>query len=945
MPEHSVVFEDIREHINPSLFSNPPRRTDAPSMPGRDNELLKSSEESISRWFTLWYSDDLSPEKAAAICKRSGAVEYAEPVYARELCYVPNDGFLDSLYAPSMMKLYQAWDIVRCDSAIPNNDTMILADVDIGVWMDHPDLVDAIWHNAGEEGYDDSGHDKIRNNIDDDSDGYIDDYEGWDFVGFGNNIPGGGPDKSPWSVAPPYHGTHTSGIMAATGNNKIGIAGVAFGAKVIIIKAAADASPDGVNPPIVEAGPEGIVFATDHKAKIINCSFGGPERSLLEQTVVDYAYARGSIVVVAAGNTGNYEEFYPASCTHAFSVSSIDSSGGFSQSNPDYNRHVAVVAPGGGSLDQILSTVYPDSDAPTGYGRLWGTSMAAPQVSGALGLVWQRYPKFTNRQAMERLRVTCDTLGAFDNHPGFNGNGLINIYRAVTDPKAYSLRVEDPGKLTFAASGIHQVQLTLRNYLDNLPHALVRIEVLDSVDDQRIPIPSRASHISITPVTSDLGYLGTLDSTHLALNIQTDGKIRPESKVLVRLWLSDSSVSYVGDYDYFEFTVNPGYETLDANDITATFDDKGCIGFRDQLLDQQGDGFVWRNAPASILPAGKAVLLGGGLMVARDAQHVVDGFGTYNDDFIQRYHSLNPDSTIARSQFTPFGPGQTIAATYSDTLADSSEQVGIRVSEHAYAFAVPATMNTVVADYTFAPRGNSNPFDAGLYMDWDIGNNGSGDTAQFDTADSIFYIWRIAQHYPVVGMKLTSHIASGRLTYYAIRNDADDGGFHLIFLNDLAGRTSSFPDSIKWAFLQHNKSSAGKGDVAVVLGVRSLTFSKDAPKLTYVMGFGETQADVRRSLENTQALIEGRLAVHAASSPDETDLQVWPDPATNFIRVQAGAGESMEARIWDALGRCALPLTRFNSGSSLDISTLASGIYTIEAIVSGKHLFKTMVKE
>ena len=935
MPELSVVFENIREHINPSLF----RESDAPAQPtaAYDMPLLRSTEDRLSRWFTLWFDAEITPEQAASLCKKSLRVEDAEPVYARAICageYHPNDPLIDSLYALKLMHAFEAWHIVRCDSDIRHDDTMIVADVDLGVYYTHPDLAPAVWYNPGEVGTDENGDSKSNNKIDDDSDGYVDDYQGWNFVNFLYQ-----QDNSPFSYSSNCHGSHTSGIMAAAGNNGIGIPGVAFGAKLMMIKTAYGISLDGVNPPPVVAGAEGIIFAADHKANVINCSWGGPERSIVDQDAVSYAFARNSIVVVAAGNNGTYEEFYPASCEHAFSVTNIDASRSVVGPNPDYNTHVAVAAPG----FDILSTIYADSGNHAGYGLLSGTSMAAPQASGALALVRQHFRSFTTRQVVERLRATCDPL-PFDPHFGFDGRGSINIFRAVSDAKAYSLRIENPSAITLPAGIALPVHLSLKNYLDSLPHPHVRVELLDSVDNNRIPIPAMAGHITLAPIIADLAPMGSLDSANLTLSIEADPSTPARSKAMVRLWMTDTSVGYDSDYYTFEVMFNPGVETLDANNLTVSFDDKGNIGYRDPTLDHIGNGFVWTTAPPSIDPLGKSVLLGGGILIGRDQQHIVDGFGTYNDNFISTY-TLNPASAIFKLQTTPWGPGQTIVASSSDSLVRPDVAVEINVLEHAYALTAPEAANTVIADYQFAPRnGNTKSFDAGLYLDWDIGENGLNDSAHFNLTDSIFYVWRTEAHYPVVGMKLASHVSTG-LSYYALRNDADDGGYHLIFENDLQnGSSVKLPDSLKWLLLSHSKA-ASKGDVAVVLGVRGLSYA-DSARLTYIIGVGQTEAEVKQSLLNTEAIMEGRAAVYVVAAPPDAPLGVWPDPAKTAIRIQVPKLEGfLEVRLWDAIGRCVIGATRVENGGNLDLSKLPAGIYTIEVRAADRQLFRTIVKE
>src|SRR5205823_2609379 len=147
-----------------------------------------------------------------------------EPVYVRHLAYTPNDPSLSLQPYLEQIKAIEAWDDVRADSAI------IIAILDTGVDLDHPDLKDAIWLNPSETGLDDQGHDRRTNGIDDDGNGIVDDWRGYDFGGSDGHT----PDNLPQAAY--FHGTHVAGLAAATGDNNIGIVGVGFGAKLMAVK-------------------------------------------------------------------------------------------------------------------------------------------------------------------------------------------------------------------------------------------------------------------------------------------------------------------------------------------------------------------------------------------------------------------------------------------------------------------------------------------------------------------------------------------------------------------------------------------------------------------------------------------------------------------------------------------------------------------------------------
>src|SRR5207248_3181485 len=132
------------------------------------------------------FSDDLSTDRTLFTLRRSPLIELAEPVFVRRInalppITLPNDPLLDSQFYLKLTHTVDAWNIVRCDS------TMVVASVDQGIEFTHPDLAQAVWHNPGEMDTDAHGNDKRSNGIDDDSDGFIDDWQGWDFSGADGN--------------------------------------------------------------------------------------------------------------------------------------------------------------------------------------------------------------------------------------------------------------------------------------------------------------------------------------------------------------------------------------------------------------------------------------------------------------------------------------------------------------------------------------------------------------------------------------------------------------------------------------------------------------------------------------------------------------------------------------------------------------------------------------
>ena len=232
-----------------------------------------------------------------------------------------------------------------------------VAIIDSGIDLGHPDLAPNLWTNPGEI---------PGNGVDDDGNGYVDDVHGYDFV---DN------DGTPQDAN--GHGTHVAGIVGARGGNGIGGAGVAWQARLMAIRVL-----DGQARGTTAAVAAGIRYAVDNGARIVNLSLAGPTSTPDLEDAVRYARARGVLIVVAVGNDGAdlaSAPTYPAAYgeDNVLGIAATTRDGGLS-SVSDYGPGADVAAPG----EQILSTAL-------GGGYEWrtGTSMAAPEVAGALVLL------------------------------------------------------------------------------------------------------------------------------------------------------------------------------------------------------------------------------------------------------------------------------------------------------------------------------------------------------------------------------------------------------------------------------------------------------------------------------------------------------------------------------------------------------------------------------
>lgn len=221
------------------------------------------------------------------------------------------------------------------------------------------------------------------------------------------------------------HGTHVAGIVAAAGNNAQGVAGVAWKAKILAIKVLGKAGAGNT-----DAVVEGIKYACDHGAKVINLSLGSPDASIdpVLHLALVYAKQKGVLVVAAAGNNGGAINS-PANDPLALCVTSTSSFWLFEWASSFSCRGEAaeVAAPGG----SILSTLpVRGSTMGQGYGRLSGTSMACPFVAGEAALIWSQHPTWNDEQVRNRIRKAVDDKGANGRDPRY-GFGRVNLEKAL----------------------------------------------------------------------------------------------------------------------------------------------------------------------------------------------------------------------------------------------------------------------------------------------------------------------------------------------------------------------------------------------------------------------------------------------------------------------------------------------------------------------------------
>ena len=358
----------------------------------------------LRRNYLIRFPVDWALEPLLQRYARHPAIEAVEMNRLNRPCAetVPNDPNYHEQWNLDLMNMPQAWGIEQ------GTPTVTVAVVDGGVDIQHPEFRLQLWRNVGEI---------PRNGIDDDGNGYIDDINGWDFSDAPTLLGSGD-----WTVRDNEpedeigHGTHVSGIIAAATNNGVGIAGIAWQCRLMPLRADFKYGGGGYlqNDDVAAA----IVYAADNGARVINMSWGDTVNAFIIEDAIAYAYARGCVLVAAAGNDGAVGSLYPAGLKTVISVAGVERDRQL-YTDSNFGATIDIAAPGA----EILST-----DLNGGYQNLSGTSIAAAHVSGAAALILSANPEHTNTAVRETLISTAEPLFI----SSLVGAGLVNAYTALT---------------------------------------------------------------------------------------------------------------------------------------------------------------------------------------------------------------------------------------------------------------------------------------------------------------------------------------------------------------------------------------------------------------------------------------------------------------------------------------------------------------------------------
>ena len=388
----------------------------------RAGMLLSSLQATVERQYSIVpglclirLPEGMTVEDGLRILGDNDDVLYAVPNYqVKAQSVIPNDPMFNVLWnlnntgetggtADADVDAPEAWQ-----ETTGGAKDLIIAVIDTGIDYRHPDLAANMWVNQAEL--------NGSPGLDDDENGYVDDIYGYDFCN---------SDGDP--IDDEGHGSHVAGVIGAVGNNNLGVVGVCWKARLMAVKFLDDKASGYTSDAI-----SSVQYATLMGARIINNSWGGGDYDLALEDTIRAAGDAGTLFVVAAGNdhgsNNDDEPFYPASydLPNVIAVLSTD----FHDQLSDHTNYgptsVHLGAPGGDSDCEIYSC-----SKGGGYRHGYGTSIAAPHVSGACALVWSISPSLSHTAVKDIIMRTVDPLPALAGHCA--SGGRLNLHRAVLE--------------------------------------------------------------------------------------------------------------------------------------------------------------------------------------------------------------------------------------------------------------------------------------------------------------------------------------------------------------------------------------------------------------------------------------------------------------------------------------------------------------------------------
>ena len=752
----------------------------------------------------------------------------------------PNDPYYHLQWYLHRINAVAGSDISRGDPDVT------IAVIDVGVDIDHPELITKRWINKIE--YDG------QSGVDDDNNGFVDDIYGWDFQD---------DDNDPRPENSDVHGTHVAGIAAAATDNGYGISGAAWECSIMPVRAGFGQ--------FITTGFEAIIYAVVTGADVINLSWGSTGApSNVERIATEFARENNSLIVAAAGNNV-VGEYYPGAYDEVLSVAAVGE-GDHVAAFSNYGEWVDISAPG----DRILSTT------PSGFALLSGTSMAAPLVAGTAALVKSVHHEWTPEQIALQLQLTADDIDHINPfYAGNIGSGRLNMFSALSDEISYldivdvtiddSESIDHNGIIEPGESFIIDISI-----MNMLARAANPSGVLRSSDPYIRFAENRVNYGNIEPGEVSSGT-GTFRAT-VNENTQRDR--------VINCYLELTGIDFQTREIPFKLVVQPPHADHDIGNVRMTLTNFGALGYWDYRASMEatkGQGFRY---PAN----GLSGLFHGSLMIGAPPGYVSDC--AFGDEEASRY-----DFVSLTESFYTFSTIQGRQQTYAEFTDDNSENpLDLLITQKSYAYATPPDDDFVILNYYILS--NDTGYDSlyvGLFLDWDVIQAGYN-SCYWDETDQFGWMEHELPQSPLFGAALIGQDADFNV---ALANDG-------IFFSDKVWTDATKLDRMQLGFLRAQGEETR--DWSQLIGVGPLDLpADDYVEVTFVLAGGDDVEDFRSNIAAAREKWLSRIAGQPVIiQPDKFEIvSAYPSPFNGaaFIKCKIDRPGELTWSLFDLTGR------------------------------------------
>ena len=905
----------------------------------------------ITTIYRLVFRNDIDVVMAVAFLNKLREVEYAEPLYKVMLFDVPDDPLARAenanadgayQYWTRNVRSYEAWDICKGDTSI------IIGISDTGTGLTHPDLEGNIKIN----------YDDVPDGIDNDNDGFIDNYKGWNFAHNNNNA------QIPHGCNSNEHGAYVSGIAAAVTGNGIGVSGAGYKCKFVPLRIMND---EGSLVNVYQS----IVYAANHRFNVVNCSWGSTSYQQMGQDVVNYATINYDVLVVAAaGNEGVEGRFYPASFENVISVAATDKNDA-KWNNSSFSTTVDVSAPG---------TMYV-STSENGYATMWGgTSFASPIVAGSAGILRSYYPSYNAQQIGEIIRISADNIDTLsylvpDSIMQVDST-FVEYMDSISIDSTWNEQLYSYDSISIDSTWSEELQAyeydtihndvyvggyeydTIHNdvyfgqyvfdttYIDSSYRVYFNGDYAGMLGNGRLnlyhaltisadSLYSTRLHELVFDRYDDMVAVGGKITNYLNGRSNLRMEIYVESQYIEVVTneigvgefypMQSDSISVSGDMA-IKLAVLPDAPQELTVKMKIVFISDECV--TEQIIDVPvNGGFVdinTGNLNLSVAGNGRFGYVGLNTEV---------GHGFYLDDYYELFYDCGIISGISGSeiysavrQISDFAVAEyphfvedTLAITHVvarmiDTLDYNSRNLEIILDVYG------DDENYIIAEFSIVNNGDEpvENYYFGLFADWDL-YEPAENKSHFDNGRNLMYCSYEGNNMLYAGMKLLS---SSNSVNYSLPNKT--GGDGVVDISD------GFSDLEKFYMISNSSVSSVVGDMVQYTGTDAMTIGVgDTAMVSIALFASESYSQM---IEAVDGAISKYSYLHGVPAPGciESGLQsghlmLYPNPVSDMLEI-VGLEGNYTVQIYDEAGRCVFS---GENDSRIDVSSYFAGSYSV----------------